>query len=74
MDIVALAAELTAGHPVTGAYNADDALAAGELNAVNRTRSRDTVTGSEILIVLPQSYLTGGARRTFSSIWSGNII
>ena len=49
MDLVALAAELTAGHPVTGAYNADDALAAGELNAVNRTKVRDTVAGSEIL-------------------------
>ena len=49
MDLVALAAELAAGHPVTGAYDADDALAAGELNAVNRTRSRDTVSGSEIL-------------------------
>jgi len=49
MDLVALKAELTAGHPDTGAYDADDALAAGELNAVNRTRSRDTITGSEIL-------------------------
>lgn len=37
MDYVALKAELDAGHPVTGAYNADDALAAGELNAENRT-------------------------------------
>lgn len=36
MDYIALAAELTAGHPDTGAYNADDALAAGQLNAVNR--------------------------------------
>jgi len=30
-----LKAELDAGHPVTGAYNADDALAAGELNLEN---------------------------------------
>lgn len=36
MDYTALAAELLAGHPVTGAYNADDDLAAAELNAVNR--------------------------------------
>lgn len=31
-----LAAELIAGHPTTGAYNANNALAAGELNAINR--------------------------------------
>ena len=35
INYVKLAAELTAGHPVTGAYNADDALAAAELNALN---------------------------------------
>jgi len=36
MDLAALATELASGHPDTGAYNADDALAAGELNALNR--------------------------------------
>ena len=30
--MVALAAELTAGHPVTGVYNADDALATQQIN------------------------------------------
>jgi len=49
MDYEALKTELDAGHPVTGAYDADDALAAGELNAVNRTQLRDFVSGSEIL-------------------------
>ena len=48
-NIATLKVELDAGHPGTGAYNADDELAAGELNAVNRTLTRDTVTGSEIL-------------------------
>jgi len=47
-DIAALKAELSAGHPGTGAYNADDELAAGELNAVNRTKSKATMTASEI--------------------------
>jgi len=37
MDYNALKSELDAGHPDTGAYDADDALAAGELNAENRT-------------------------------------
>lgn len=43
-----LKAELTAGHPDTGAYNADDALAAGELNVVNRTRPRAIMSGAEV--------------------------
>ena len=48
IDYTALAAELTAGHPVSGAYNADASLAAAEINAVNRTRIRASMTGSEI--------------------------
>ena len=40
--------ELLAGHPGTGAYNADDALAADQLNVVNRTRTRDELSASEI--------------------------
>ncbi|MGI9202661.1 MAG: hypothetical protein ACR2Q3_01555 [Woeseiaceae bacterium] len=36
LDYLALKAELLAGHPSTGAYNADDQLAADELNALNR--------------------------------------
>ena len=48
-NIAALKTELIAGHPGTGPYNADDELAAGELNVVNRTRNRTTVEGSEIL-------------------------
>ena len=37
MNIDALKAELTAGHPDTGPYDADAATAANQLNAVNRT-------------------------------------
>ncbi len=48
MSIAIYKAELAAGHPVTGPYDADDELAAGEMNVVNRTRIRDTVSGSEI--------------------------
>lgn len=48
MDYQLLKTELDAGHPVTGAYNADDTLAAGELNAVNRTTNKAVVTGDEL--------------------------
>ncbi len=48
MDIAALKTELIAGHPDTGAYDSDDALAAAELNAVNRTRNRTSMSGREV--------------------------
>ncbi len=48
MDLVALKAELTAGHPVTGAYHATDSTAAAELNAANRTRIKNAMSGDEI--------------------------
>lgn len=55
MDIDALKAELLAGHPDTGAYDADDAVAAGELNAVNRTVNKASMTGSEIINALDKT-------------------
>ena len=48
MNYTALRAELDSGHPVTGAYNADDQLAADELNALNITRIKASMTGAEI--------------------------
>ncbi len=48
MDIAALSAELAAGHPDTGTYDADDAIAAGQLNAVNRTTNKASMSGSEV--------------------------
>ena len=58
MDYVALKAELVAGHPVTGAYSADNAAAAGQLNVVNRTRPKATMTGSEILQAINKTEFT----------------
>ena len=49
MDLVALAAELVAGHPETGAYDVDAATASAQINAVNRSRNKTSMTGSEIL-------------------------
>lgn len=47
MDYRALQTELTAGHPVTGAYSATDSIAAGELNAFNI----DTAGGVPALVM-----------------------
>jgi len=49
MDYVALKAELVAGHPITGAYSDNDSVAADQLNVLNRTRNRESLSGSEIL-------------------------
>lgn len=49
MDYAKLKAELLAGHPDTGPYDADDAIAAGQLNVENRTRNRTSMSGSEVL-------------------------
>ena len=49
MNITALAAELAGGHPDTGAYDADAATAADQLNTVNRTLNRASMSGSEVL-------------------------
>lgn len=49
MDLQALKVELLAGHPDTGAYSLDDATAAAELNAVNRTNPRASMTASELM-------------------------
>ena len=49
MDIEKLKTELAGVHPGTGDYNADDAIAADQLNAVNRSQNRTSMTGSEIL-------------------------
>ncbi len=48
MDIAALSAELIAGHPDTGPYDADAEVATDQLNLVNRTTNKDTMTASEV--------------------------
>ena len=68
MDYTALAAELTAGHPVTGAYSVDAATAAGELNAVNISEVRSFMTGSEIF-ALTDSTEFGGLTDAKRSLW-----
>jgi len=49
MDYVALRAELddSGGHPITGPYSLDDATAVDELNAVNLTRTKSSVSGAD---------------------------
>lgn len=43
-----LKAELLAGHPVTGAYSLDNEVAAGQINALNRTRNVSSLSGDRV--------------------------
>lgn len=54
-----LRTELDAGHPVTGAYDADHEIAATQINAKNLTRPKPTVTGSEILNATDDAEFSG---------------
>lgn len=77
MDYIALKAELDAGHPDTGAYNIDDTLAAGELNAVNRTRPRGSMNGDEIFAATDNAEfvaLTDHKQQLWVSFTSKDII
>ncbi|MBT8147293.1 MAG: hypothetical protein KJN90_10605 [Gammaproteobacteria bacterium] len=49
MDYQALKAELLAGHPTTGAYDADAAVAATQLNAENRPYVIPSMPGHALL-------------------------
>ena len=77
MDYIALRAELDAGHPTTGAYNVDDATAAAEINAENRTVPRASMNGDEIFAATDNAEfigLTDHKRQLWVSFTSKDII
>ena len=56
-NIALLKAELAAGHPDTGDYDADSVAAAAQGNLVNRTQNRATMTASEVYNeIVPAEY------------------
>lgn len=70
MDLTALRSELTTGHPDTGAYSGDDTTAAGELNALNRTKPRISVTGSEVLNAIDQTEFLAKTEAERQRVWN----
>ena len=57
MNIAALKIEDVAGHPDTGEYDVDVEIAAGQMNAVNRSLNRPTMTASEVYnAIVPAAY------------------
>ena len=69
LDYAALTAELSGGHPVTGAYDADAATAAGQLNALNIDQNRDTMTGSEVLNEIDKTEFDGKTDIQKQRVW-----
>jgi hypothetical protein len=77
MDLAALKAELTSGHPDTGPYDADDSIAAGQLNAKNRTRNKESLTGSEVMNAIDQAAWDGlqdpGRQKVWNIVHMGTV-
>lgn len=59
MDYQALADELLAGHPVTGAYAADNGVALTQLNVINRTVERTSMSGDEVFTATDDAEFIG---------------
>ena len=70
MDIDALRTELVAGHPDTGAYNVDAEIAAGELNAVNRTTNKTSMSGSEIINAVDKAEFIALTNAAEAQFWN----
>ncbi len=63
--------ELDAGHPVTGEYNANNLLAADQLNAMNIVQNVKTVSGQDLFeAVVPSEYnaLTSDQKQLFQML------
>jgi hypothetical protein len=70
MDLAELQAELAAGHPVTGPYSPHPTEAAAQLNAINRTRPRTAVTGSEVLNAIDKSEFLAQTEAERARVWN----
>ena len=70
MDIEKLKTELAGVHPDTGAYDADDQLAADELNAVNRVLNKSSLTASEVFNAFVKADYEGLAAADQDRIWN----
>ncbi len=70
MDITALKAELAIGHPGTGPYDSDAELAAGQLNAVNRTKNRSSMTASEVVNAFDSGEFNALTEAQQTTVWN----
>ncbi len=69
MDLAELKAELLSGHPDTGSYSGNATAAAAELNAENRIRNRESVTGSEVLSAIDEAEFLAASAEQRQLVW-----
>lgn len=70
IDYAQLKIDDAAGHPDTGAFNIDPAIAAGEWNALNRTNNALSIQAILKFLVLDNTYkLNDGTDTQDRSIW-----
>jgi len=69
MNIDVLKGELLVGHPDTGPYDADDALAADQLNVVNRKTNKTTMEASEVMQAIDAAELNVLAADKQRQVW-----
>ena len=65
-----LKAERADGHPDTGAYSEDDKTFVVEINAVNRTVNKDTMTSSQVYNAIVASEYTALTTSQQDEIWN----
>ncbi len=70
MDLAALKAELLAGHPDTGAYSADNEVAAAQLNTENRQINRVRMTATEVINAIDKTEFNGLLAADKQTIWN----
>ncbi len=68
MDIARLKTLLASPHPVSGAWDADNELAAAQFNAVDMTRVRLSMTGDEVFAATDTTEF-GGLTDHQQQIW-----
>lgn len=69
MDYVKLKTKLDDGHPVTGAFDADDQLAADQFNALNIINTQLAITAILKFLILDNVYSTDGDDTQDRSLW-----
>ena len=72
MSIALLTTELASGHPDTGAYDGNAETAADELNAINRTTNKTSMTSSEVYNAIDPTEYTALSTTDKEEVW--NII
>ena len=70
MDTGKLYTVLVAGHPVTGSYDADDAVAAMQGNLANCSQDKTSLTGSEVYNAIDETEFESKTAEEKQKVWN----